>query len=185
MLLFGWDLEVEAWSIFWRWNLSKICVWTCEMTHTSNFGKLNSTLGLVVPLAIFLSQKRSHNIVLFWDFKRKDGLYQRAVSISMKIYPCKVHCRAVRVIEIKTCVGRFVSKVFVPPRHDWFPERLETTCQISFVVKWHFRKRLIDRKKANLLESEPCDVWGLLKLSRKLNPVRKLETSQFDLEYYH
>ena len=108
-----------------------------------------------------------------------------SIQYSMKIYPCKVHCRAVRVIEIKICVGRFVSKVFVPPRHDWFPERLETTCQISFVVKWHFRKRLIDRKKANLLESEPCDVWGLLKLSRKLNPVRKLETSQFDLEYCH
>ena len=29
----------------WNWNLIKICVWTCDM---------NSTLGSVVPLAMFL-----------------------------------------------------------------------------------------------------------------------------------
>ena len=40
--------EAEFWSRFWRWNLIKICVWTC-----SNFGKQNSTLGPVVPLAMF------------------------------------------------------------------------------------------------------------------------------------
>ena len=40
----GWCLvvEVDAWSKFW--NLIKICVWTCV---------LNSTLGSVVPLAMF------------------------------------------------------------------------------------------------------------------------------------
>ena len=37
MLIFGWDFEVDAWS---RWNLIKICV-------------MNSTLGSVVPLAMF------------------------------------------------------------------------------------------------------------------------------------
>ena len=44
MLLFGWDFEVDTWSRFWWWNLIKICVWTCDM---------NSTLGSVVPLAMF------------------------------------------------------------------------------------------------------------------------------------
>ena len=34
-------------------NLLKICVWTCDMTSRSYFGKMNSTLGSVVPLAIF------------------------------------------------------------------------------------------------------------------------------------
>ena len=43
--MFGWDFEVDAWSRFWRWNMIKICVWTCDM---------NSTLGSVVPLAMFL-----------------------------------------------------------------------------------------------------------------------------------
>ena len=43
-LMFGWDFEVDAWSRFWRWNLIKICVWTCDK---------NSTLGSVVPLAMF------------------------------------------------------------------------------------------------------------------------------------
>ena len=45
-LMFGWDFEVDAWSRFWRWNLINICVWTCDM---------NSTLGSVVPLAMFNS----------------------------------------------------------------------------------------------------------------------------------
>ena len=49
MLMFGWDFEVDAWSRFWRWKLVKIFVWTFL-----NFGKLNSTLGSVVPLAMFL-----------------------------------------------------------------------------------------------------------------------------------
>ena len=44
MLMFGWDSEVDVWSRFWRWNLIKIFVWTCDM---------NSTLGSVVPLAMF------------------------------------------------------------------------------------------------------------------------------------
>ena len=44
-LVFGWDFEVDAWSKFW--NLIKICVWTCDM---------NSTLGSVVPLAMFTDQ---------------------------------------------------------------------------------------------------------------------------------
>ena len=43
-LMFGWDFEVDAWSRFWRWNMIKICVWTCDV---------NSTLGSVVPLAMF------------------------------------------------------------------------------------------------------------------------------------
>ena len=43
--MFGQDFEVDAWSRFWRWNMIKICVWTCDM---------NSTLGSVVPLAMFL-----------------------------------------------------------------------------------------------------------------------------------
>ena len=40
-----WDFEVDTCSRFWRWNLIKICVRTCNM---------NSTLGSVVPLAMFL-----------------------------------------------------------------------------------------------------------------------------------
>ena len=31
----------------------KICVWTCDMTSRSYFGKMFSTLGSVVPLAMF------------------------------------------------------------------------------------------------------------------------------------
>ena len=52
MLMFGCDFEVGAWSRFWR-CLIKICVRTFEMTSRSYFGKQNSTLGSVVPLAMF------------------------------------------------------------------------------------------------------------------------------------
>ena len=31
-----------------------ICVWTCDVTSKSYFGKMNSTLGAVVPLAMFV-----------------------------------------------------------------------------------------------------------------------------------
>ena len=48
MLMFGWDIEVDARSRFWRWNFIKICLWTCDM---------NSTLGSVVPLTMFLHTK--------------------------------------------------------------------------------------------------------------------------------
>ena len=46
--MFGQDFDVKVWSKdFEFWNLIKICVETCF------FGKQNSTLGSVVPLAMF------------------------------------------------------------------------------------------------------------------------------------
>ena len=53
MSMFSWDFEVVSWLRFWRWNLSKLCVRTHDMTSRSYFGKMNSTLGSVVPLAMF------------------------------------------------------------------------------------------------------------------------------------
>ena len=46
--MIGQDFDVKVWSKdFEFWNLIKICVRTCF------FGKQNSTLGSVVPLAMF------------------------------------------------------------------------------------------------------------------------------------
>ena len=42
--MFGWGFKINAKSWFWNWNLIKICVRSCDM---------NSTLGSVVPLAMF------------------------------------------------------------------------------------------------------------------------------------
>ena len=48
--MFGQDFDVKVWSKdFEFWNCIKICVRTCF------FGKQNSTLGSVVPLAMFLA----------------------------------------------------------------------------------------------------------------------------------
>ena len=57
-LMFGSDFEVDAWSRFLRWNLIKICVWICD---------INSTLGSVVPLAMF--------ITLFWLIQEEISSY--------------------------------------------------------------------------------------------------------------
>ena len=46
--MFGQDFSAKVWSKdFASWNLIKICVKTCY------FGKQYSTLGSVVPLAMF------------------------------------------------------------------------------------------------------------------------------------
>ena len=55
VLMFGWYLNSCA--RFWRSNLIKICFRSCDMTSRSYFGEQNSTLGSVVPLAMF------HNLV--------------------------------------------------------------------------------------------------------------------------
>ena len=59
MFMFGWDFEVDTCSRFWRWNMIKICVRTCSM---------NSTLGSVVPLAMFLIfkafQTKKHSVLV-------------------------------------------------------------------------------------------------------------------------
>ena len=56
--MFGWDFEDDAWSRFWRWNLIKICVWTCDK---------NSTFGSVVPLAMFCFYVRSMALEVYTE----------------------------------------------------------------------------------------------------------------------
>ena len=65
MLMFGWDFEVSAWSIFWR-CLIKICERTCDLTKRSYFEKQNSALGSVVPLAMFLNIVQNCENIQLW-----------------------------------------------------------------------------------------------------------------------
>ena len=81
-LMFDWDFEVDAWSKFWRWNLLKICVWTCDMTKTSYFGKLNSTLRSVVPLAMFTDIISAFNQIQgkeVWSYKITFSYYKNEI----------------------------------------------------------------------------------------------------------
>ena len=56
--MFGQDFDVKVWSKdFEFWNLIKICVRNCF------FGKQNSTLGSVVPLAMFRYEIHYDSIV--------------------------------------------------------------------------------------------------------------------------
>ena len=82
-LMFVWDFEVDAWSKFWRWNLIKIYVWTRDMTKTSYFGKLNSTLRFVVPLAMFTDIISAFNQILekeVWSYKITFSLWEGNMS---------------------------------------------------------------------------------------------------------
>ena len=51
-------------SLLQIWDV--ICVWTCDMTSRGYFGKMNSTIGSVVPLAMFLALSHIH--ILFYPF---------------------------------------------------------------------------------------------------------------------
>ena len=62
--MFGQDFDVMVWSKdFEFWNLIKICVRTCF------FGKQNSTLGSVVPLAMFFKFRSVAEVVLLLFYK--------------------------------------------------------------------------------------------------------------------
>ena len=52
------DSEDEMW---------KICVWTCDMTSRSYFFKMNSTLGSVVPLAMFFVTRPVDEWMVGWN----------------------------------------------------------------------------------------------------------------------
>ena len=81
-LMFGWYFEVDAWLRFWTWHLIKICVWTCDM---------NSTLGSVVPLAMFLTiqmpvlfalsyHSSSEGFSLSFSIRHREGNYWHHVE---------------------------------------------------------------------------------------------------------
>ena len=66
MLVFGWNFSwclVEILKI----KCDVICVWTCDMTSRGYFGKMNSTLGSVAPLAMFSDKTTS----LLWEITWK------------------------------------------------------------------------------------------------------------------
>ena len=73
-------------GIFTRQDYIKIFVWPCDMTSRSYFGKMNSTLGSVVPLAMFAVLNPGDQQLQLTLFKPKIyctmimGISQRATS---------------------------------------------------------------------------------------------------------
>ena len=61
----------------------KICLRTCDMTSRSYFGKQNSTLGSVVPLAMFLRLHTYpvHDIHLTRRSKRRSRRRRRTIRV--------------------------------------------------------------------------------------------------------
>ena len=81
-LIFGLGFEVDAWSRFLRWNLIKICVWTCD---------INSILGSVVPLAMFIVLICRCNIFCIFKTPFQEYWQIFLYSQTMKVGWCKVH----------------------------------------------------------------------------------------------
>ena len=79
--MFGRDFEVCAWSRSWRWNLIKICVWTCL-----NFGEQNSTLGSVVPLAMFDSSLTTDSLIALSLCFRSSPMWQSWLWFSSMLF---------------------------------------------------------------------------------------------------
>ena len=124
---FGQDFEfyfigdADVWLRSWylvmilKMNLIKIYVWTSDMTSSSYFDKMNSTLGSVVPLAMFFlfSGRQnwiSHNvgvmfllfllnpsthplIVQYWLFEKKCGSLQCIILFRDVIWRLRLESR--------------------------------------------------------------------------------------------
>ena len=86
-------------------NLLKICVWTCDMTSRSCFGKMNSTLGSVVPLAMF----HFKTVDLFRIYCQKAKIFTWALK--RKTYTlAKIRCSSILqmsflILNVSVLVG--------------------------------------------------------------------------------
>ena len=79
MFMFGWDFEVSAQSIFWRWNLIKICVRTFNMNITQ--GSAVPYFHRVQQLAMIVCGK----LMYLYDRGEKPCQNNRcALSLSLK-----------------------------------------------------------------------------------------------------
>ena len=88
MLMFGWNFEVGAWSRIWR-CLIKICVRTSDLTLGSYLCKQNSTLGSVVPLAMFnIVWGKYHPIM---DYGLFPSIHLSLILIHWKLYKRDLH----------------------------------------------------------------------------------------------
>ena len=146
MLTFCLDFEVDAWSRFWRWNLIKICVWTCDMTLRSYFGKMNSTLGSVVPLAMFFSS-RTNPLITNWqiyllpydrtfEFPWERLLLGRQVESYLWVetlrpssdFPPQIGAGAFGVVHVAVAVGIRESEDQVLRKPSWLPNSTDLFC---------------------------------------------------------
>ena len=84
MLMFGWDFEF--------WNLIKICVRTCY------FGKQNSTLGSVVPLAMLFILTWFIHPMIFKDHVSKQFWFFSSLRSNSALIIFLVH-------SLHTCIS--------------------------------------------------------------------------------
>ena len=119
LLMFRWGFEVAAWSRLWRWNLIKICLRTCDMTYRSYFGNQNSTLGSVVPLAMFKYDMRNQN-----DIKRTHcmsfasrNLYDSWQKAAQETYWSPTCQKIFFHLELEECRGKTLAPKSKGSRH--------------------------------------------------------------------
>ena len=107
--MFGWNFEINTWSRFWRWSLTKICVWTCDMTPIGYFGKMNSTLGSVVPLAMFffkITEQFKWRLININSFVLFRGSIIESWMFQFLSDPCPI------IVNLWHCWNQVEAKVF-------------------------------------------------------------------------
>ena len=162
MLMIDWDFEIDAWSRFWRWNLINICVWTCDM---------NSTLGSVVPLAMFV-------FVFAFEF---DVLYLSSNIISHHAPPCHLEpdLKAAVWVEpgvigmsdctrqartpygIHACIWNLNCKIciFVFVIWSWFLLAVQFVSEFHFILSYQLAPLLTLITALRAFELQQTSLW--------------------------
>ena len=142
MFIFAWAFEVDACSRFWRWNLIKICVRTCNM---------NSTLGSVVPLAMFrfhlCATRVHHSTDGNYSWSRKPDQINRRASPSMGFVKIFVICWNWIISGMplpNTCASHHSWKLFSEgqTRPNQRKGKPDPPCTLRFPSRWKFCRLL-------------------------------------------
>ena len=143
MLTFGSDFEVDAWSRFCRWNLTNICVWTCDMTHTLVSWTQPSS---VVPLTMFFNTSLWHQDR---HLKRLNSHEKESTNQNHRL----------KSLNLKSSICR----TDLPP--DVFS--LKFPFRISGFQIWFFLMHFLDLQK-KMFTNIPMKVWKVQFLCLKL-----------------
>ena len=118
MLMFGWDFEL--------WNLIKICERTCY------FGKQNSTLGSVVPLAMLFILAWFIHPMIFKDYVSKQFWFFSSLRSNSELIIFLVH-------SLHTCIsipaqGNILCLIFFLTIFQWFSVVIEQSFRYKNIL---------------------------------------------------
>ena len=149
----------------------KICVWTCNMTSRSYFGKMNSTLGSVVPLAMFRTVTRNAVNKSVW--RKKDCSWLPLNKNAMNIWLSSLRIRA----HLSLRIGKHLHVLHVLRTFSTclYPGYQDTTTYaalfLSISGKWVLFKQLALVAAAVILS------WTIFRSIKRARPSLRVTCS--------